>query len=417
MTYDDATRQFINFHRFDDVRALALQTHRYPDVDMSLAIQQIAGWQKAQVKLPTWAACDQVLYPPHLALEQCSSERTARYKAQICRRLLQQQEEGAATPPHPQPTSLIADLTGGLGVDFFMMAPLFQQRIYIERQEQLCQCARHNFSVLGLDHAEVICGDALEQLHLLPHTTLLFIDPARRDLHGSRTYAISDCTPDILPILPQLLDKTDYLMVKLSPMLDWHQTIRSLETACPHSVRELHIVATGNECKELLVVLRKGATQPVTITCVNDDDIFVTDLQAEQQPPLLAVVAQAEEAKTAACLLEPNATIMKAGCFATLAQRYPIKALSDNSHLFVAQQPLDGFPGRQWRILRTTTLNKRQLSDCLQGIRQANITVRNFPMTVAELRKRLRLADGGDIYLIASTIGKHEHLIFVCSKI
>ena len=406
---DPATRQFILDHRGDDVHALALHASRYPDIDMAFAINQIAGWQKASGKLPSWAACDDIVYPAHLALEQCSSEATARYKTRLCERLLRTETPDAVP-------GVMADLTGGLGVDFSFLAPLFQRAIYIERQPVLCQCAQHNFQALHLSQAEVWEGDSLQLLSQLPPLKLLFIDPARRDKNGLRTYAIGDCTPDILPILPDLLRLSDHLLVKLSPMLDWHETVRSLEAVCPGSVNEVHLVATANECKELLVVLsRQGSDRPMRICCANDNDLFVTDVTADAAP--LPVIGDAAEATSATWLYEPHAAVMKAGCFTTLAQRFSVKALSANSHLFLSPTRLEGFPGRQFRILHCTTMNKRQLQASLNGIRQANITVRNFPLTVAELRKRLHIADGGDTYIFASTVGKRDHLLFVCNKI
>lgn len=404
----DSTRQFILAHRLDDVAALALKADHYPDVDFEIAIHQIAGWQKARVKLPSWALIDDILYPRHLSLEQCSSETTARYKACLCQRL--RQEMGISN-------GTFVDMTGGFGVDFAFLAKHFTSAVYIERDHMLCQCARHNFNVLHLNHVQVVEGDSMEMIDTLPMTGMLFIDPARRDDHGARTFAIEDCTPNILPYLPKLLSKTGIMMVKLSPMLDWHHTVQSLNTACPQCVREIHIVASGNECKELLMVLSNHHTsQPVTLTCHNDGHSLVTLLTPENNSMPVPTVADITEAQNARWIFEPNAAIMKGGCFATVAERYGIKALSVNSHLFLSEESISDFPGRQLRILRTTTLNKHELREALKGIDRANITVRNFPMTAAQLRQRLRLADGGEIFIMASTIGKNKHLVFICTK-
>ena len=311
----------------------------------------------------------------------------------------------------------MTDLTGGMGVDFSFLAPLFEKATYIEQQQHLCEAARHNFQVLGISHAIVTEGDGIEVLACLPHQQLIFIDPARRDTHGGRTFAISDCTPNILPILPTLMEKTDLLMVKLSPMLDWHQTAKLLDAACPGALREIHLIATNNECKELLVVLDTRQANPsVALHCVNDDTRFITDTQEEQQLLPCPTLANAEEATTASWLYEPNAAIMKAGCFATLTQRFPICALADNSHLFVSEHHLPDFPGRRLHILHMTTTNKKQLREALKGIERANITVRNFPMSADQLRRKLKIGDGGDVWLYASTILRHEHIIFVCEK-
>ena len=202
--------EFIREHRHDDVRQLALQAARYPDIDMQQALQQIAGWQTACTKLPEWAATDGIVYPPRLSMEQCSSEATAKYKAKVL---------------DPSPSTVI-DLTGGFGVDFSYMARGFQKAVYVERQPHLCEAARHNFQLLGLENAEVVCGDGVEYLKNLPppfnaqSRLTIYLDPARRDENGKKTYAISDCTPDVVALKDLLLEKAGRVMIKLSPMLD-----------------------------------------------------------------------------------------------------------------------------------------------------------------------------------------------------
>ena len=401
---DNATRQFIDGHRQCDIHQLALQARSHGDVDMAVAVEQIAGWQKARTKIPSWAAHKDIVYPAHLSLEQCSSEQTAGYKQRLCRRLLHDFAGGR----HES----MADLTGGFGVDFAWLCSLFDKGIYVERQERLCACARHNFEVLGLTQAEVVEGDGQTVLDSLPHQQLIFVDPARRDSHGGRTFAIEDCTPDVLQLLSTLLLKADIVMLKLSPMLDWHHTAASLNHVCADSVREIHIVATGNECKELLVVLTARASDlPVTIHCANDDHTVVfTDTPAPPLPLVDNSIPLKEKH-----LFEPNAAVMKAGCFSALAHHFGVTALDPNSHLFVSDTPIKDFPGRQFIIQAVSTMNKRMVRQHLAGIQKANITVRNFPISVADLRKRLRLTDGGDTYIFATTIGK-EHLLIITEK-
>lgn len=400
------THAFILAHRNDDTRTLALQASKHPDVDMAFAIDQIRGWQKAKRKLPSWATCDDITYPPPLAMEQCSSEQTARYKADLCRKIMDGKER-----------HILADLTGGAGVDFSFLAPLFTQAIYIERQDTLCRLARHNLRVLGIDHAEVHEGDGMTLLDTLPPLSLLFIDPARRDQCGARTFAISDCTPDILPVLPRLLEKADHLMVKLSPMLDWHETLSNLDNACPNTVREIHIVATSNECKEMLVWLSAHHHDSNTVLCCsNDQQTFVTDVETERNASPTPCIDDACNTWQGQWLYEPNAAIMKAGCFATLTKRFSLQAISPNSHLFLSTQHIIDFPGRVMHITGTTTMNKRQLRETFKGITRANITTRNFPLTADQLKKRLRLTDGGDTYLFATTTCDKQHLIFICKK-
>ncbi len=403
----DTTREFILSHRECDVRQLALQASRYPEVDMPTAIHQIAGWQQARHKLPSWAACDDIIYPPHLALEQCSSEHTARYKASLAQRLVNLYAKDKST------TSM-ADMTGGLGVDFAFLSTVFDHATYIEQQSELCQCARHNFTVLGLNHTDVIEANSLEALSQLTSVTMLMADPARRSKSGSRTYAISDCTPDILPILPQLMEKADFMLLKLSPMLDWHQAVDSIQRTAGQIVREIHIVAVANECKELLLVLSAQTTdKPIQLFCANDQQLFMADAQTTHDS---VGIATPDEAMQAAWIYEPNAAIMKAGSFAAITQQYGIKALAPNSHLFVSTLPIKDFPGRQLRVEKVTTMNKKVLRESLHGITKANISVRNFPLTAQQLKHQLKLSDGGDIYLLASTLCNRQHVIFVCFK-
>ncbi|MBP5507681.1 MAG: SAM-dependent methyltransferase [Prevotella sp.] len=423
---DEKTRLFITAHRHEDVRKLALQASRYADVNMANALSQIAGWQAAKQKIPSWAAIDDIVYPQHLSMEQCSSEHTAQYKADICQRLL-------ADATHP--TTLI-DLTGGLGVDFAFMAKHFQRATYVEQQEYLCHIAQHNLPLLGIDHANVVCTDCTTALGDIHDADFIFIDPARRDQNGARTFAIADCTPDVLAIEDQLLEKAQWVMIKLSPMLDWHKTMDDLQRNHPNVVREIHIVAVGNECKELLFVLSAkpmglNRTTPElkhspTLYCHNDEQEFVCELGVQEfrsdrsnLSPLTSHLSPQEPLSPheTTYLYEPNAAIMKAGCFAELTLRWPVWQLAPNSHLFLSSERLPDFPGRAFQVTGMGTMNKRQLKTLAAGIEQANITVRNFPLSVAELRRRLKIKDGGDHYIFASTTEDNIHVLFVCRKI
>lgn len=400
------TEEFIQAHRTADVRSLALQGKRFPGVDMPFALDQIAGWQTARTKLPAWAATDGIVYPPHLSMEQSSSEVTARYKAELARRIAADDR------------ALLVDITGGFGVDFSYMARGFDRSVYVERQERLCEAARHNFPLLGLNGAEVVCGDGVEHLQQLERASLIFIDPARRDSHGGKTVAIGDCTPDLTAILDTLLSKTRHVVVKLSPMLDWHKAVDDLR----RKVSEVHILSVGNECKELLLVVGREVQGTVSVCCVNNDETFVYDYSDAGQP--LSAVANASfstledilSAPGQLCLYEPNASVMKAGCFAELSERYGMAPLSANSHLFISDVWHAQFPGRRFAVEAVTTMNRKSLASALGGLTQTNITVRNFPLTVAELRRRIRLREGGDTYLFATTLADGERCIFRCRK-
>ena len=384
---NEQTWDFIRQHAADDVRKLALQGTKDAAVDLSMALQQIAGRQTALKKLPSWAAVERVLYPPHLNMEQCSSEQTARYKARLA---------GSG--------DTYVDLTGGLGVDFYWMSQGFKQRYYVERNAELCELVEHNFRTLG-HSCSVCCCDTATYLPTVPHADVVFLDPARRNEHGGRTYDIKDCTPNILELLPLLMEKADKVILKLSPMLDWRKAVDDLQY-----VREVHIVSVDNECKELLLVLEQ-AERPLRLVCVNNNQIF--EVSSHSSP----LTSHPSPLTSEQFLYEPNASIMKAGCFAALMQQYPIRQVSANSHLFLSSVEIEDFPGRSFQICAISSTNKQSLKTSLAGIDRANISVRNFPLSVEQLRKKLHLKDGGDTYIFATTKADGAHCLYICRKI
>ena len=527
------TAEFIQEYREKDTRQLALRSARFPDVDMPYALDQIKGWQTARRKLPTWAACDGIVYPPHLSMEQCSSEPTAQYKLNLamewsCRiessefrvesfeggvesserrvesserevessELRVENSEGEVnnfssgqpatlnsqlstlnsqpatlnsqlSTLNPQPATLnsqlstlnchassMTDLTGGFGVDFSFTSCAFASATYVERNAQLCHMVEHNLPLLGIDNAKVVCADAVDYLSTLDMQTMIFLDPARRDQHGAKTVMLADCTPDVVQLLPQLLKKSRFTMLKLSPMLDWHKAVEDLQG----TVREVHIVSVGGECKELLLVLSEEIESELKVFCADleaggsslsggssgssssscssfsSEPSFPRTPSSPSAPshpstpslsaflfvyaPGSSCPAPNSKLKTqnSKFLHEPNASIMKAGCFDELAAAYGVSPVSRNSHLFLSAEPVDGFPGRSFSIERVTTLNKRELRQALAGIEKANIATRNFPLSVAELRKRLKLKDGGDVYIFATTTAEDEHLLLISHK-
>lgn len=403
MIINEQTWEFIRQHANDDVRKLALQGCKDAEVDLPMALQQIAGRQTAKKKLPAWAATDGVVYPPHLNMEQCSSEQTARYKASLIN------SKG----------DTYVDLTGGFGVDFYWMSQGFKHRYYIEQNAELCAIAEHNFQVLGLA-CSVCCCDTATFLADMPHADIVFLDPARRNEHGGRTYDIRDCTPNVLELLPLLLEKANKIILKLSPMFDWRKAVNDLKY-----VSEVHIVSVANECKELLLVLQQQVTDSPTITCVNDDSVFkvVSSKETDGFPAgnqwflSRKPMVSPQETNVTEYLYEPNASIMKAGCFAEVEQQYPARQLSANSHLFLSSVEIEDFPGRRFQIQSVSSMNKQELKSSLSEIKQANIAVRNFPLSVEQLRKKLRLKDGGDIYIFATTVGNNQHMLYICRKI
>ena len=435
---NQATQDFIRQHQDDDVRQLAFLGSKYPEVDMPFALDQIRGRKMARVKLPRWASLEGIIYPPHISMEQCSSESTALYKAELAARLLGLPASSSGTEMKAENEIEFVDLTGGFGVDFsYIAARLGVKSMYVERQAHLCEAARENFERLGLKNAIVKNGDGIEVLHsFLPKKDdaastddslgitydqplsllktklglkLIFIDPARRDDAGNKVVSLKDCTPDVTVLQEEMLSKADYVIIKLSPMLDWHRAISELS-----HVREVHIISVNNECKELLLVLSaRNMGGNLRIYCINDAQSFVCDELDMESSQVKIASSTLEEMQY---LYEPNASLMKAGCFGVLSGRYDARMLSKNSHLFVSQAPIEAFPGRSFRIIAVSSFNKKELKRHLSGITKANIATRNFPLSVAELRKRLKLKDGGETYIFATTLSDESHVLVITEK-
>lgn len=410
MYISDDTRLFIRQHRNDDVRRLALQGSKSPGVDMPVALQQIRGWQIACSKIPSWAALDDLVYPPHLNMEQCSSEPAARYKAEVIARLMRGMEASRGMS--------FVDLTGGLGVDFAFICQGLRhetnetcetKETYVEQDPQLCAISSHNFPLLGLS-PQVVCGDAATYLRQLAAADVIYLDPARRDAYGAKTFAMADCTPDVCQLRDELLAKSRFTVVKLSPMLDWHEAVRALR-----EVSEVHIVAIGGECKELLLVLHRHSMNPM-VTCVNDGESF--SFKSDETVDFETFASEIDLLnKSKQYLYEPNAAIMKAGCFGVLASRLGVQALSRNSHLFVASHFIERFPGRKFLISSVSSMNKQELRRSLGGIDCGNVAVRNFPLKAEELRRRLKLKDGGNVYIFGTTLSEGQHRLLLCRQI
>lgn len=492
---NQATLDFIRQHQDDDVRQLAFLGSKYPEVDMPFALDQIRGRKMARVKLPRWASIDGIIYPPHISMEQCSSEQTALYKAELAARLLglspsssengeeKEKESENASNLHlseicefagkgavdsefakneatckkqqilteseenvneikeepydgdfSEETEFV-DLTGGFGVDFsYIASRLGVKSMYVERQAHLCEAAKENFGRLGFKNAIVKNGDGIEVLHSFASKKeaaasdslgitedqsqsllktnlglkLIFIDPARRDDAGNKVVSLKDCTPDVTLLQEEMLSKADYVIIKLSPMLDWHRAVSEL-----NCVQEVHIISVNNECKELLLVLSARNMGNLRIYCVNDAQSFVCDESDMETSSVKIAPSTLEEMQY---LYEPNASLMKAGCFGVLSGRYDARMLSKNSHLFVSMAPIEAFPGRSFRIIAISSFNKKELKRHLSGITKANIATRNFPLSVAELRKRLKLKDGGEIYIFATTLSDESHVLMITEK-
>ena len=387
LNLNDTTRQFIRENLNADVPTLALKKAPV-GTDFSLALRQIEARQFLRKKVPSWSENEGLLFPPHLSIEQCSSEASAKYKASLL--------QGHS----------FADLTGGLGIDTYFISRQFQQADYVEQQTELCELARHNFDVLNAD-IKVWNETAEDYLKHCEPKDCIFIDPARRDAYGRKTVSISDCTPDVIDLQEKLLQKAEKVMIKLSPMLDISQALGEL-----HHVKEVHVVAVSNECKELDFIMERGYQGEPQFVCANllisQAKLCFTREEERSCPSRIADTVLNY-------LYEPNPAVMKAGCYKLLTERFDVLKLHKNSNLYTSEQFNPNFPGRIFKVEDWTPYSKKIKQTLLSDVAQASIAVRNFPLSVAELRKILKIGDGDAIYLFATTL-KGEKKIIIRTK-
>lgn len=396
-------QEFILSHRQDKVEELALR--KVPEeVDLRFCLQQIQGWQLARHKLPSWSHGEGILYPPKLSMEQCSSEQTGLYKKDLVSRKI-----------HAEARQSMADLTGGFGVDFSFLASLFQEATYVECQEQLCRVASHNLPLLGLPEAHVVQADSKDFLSSMNEVDFLFLDPARRDEAGRKTVALSDCTPCVPDLLPLLLKKAKMVMLKLSPMLDISQALRELS-----GVEEVHVLSVDGECKELLLCLSGSFTgQPLMVaSCLSTKGgkTFSMAGKTYPQPSVRADVVE-KDLMQGLYLYEPDAAVLKAGLQDLLCERYGMRKLHPFSNLYLSSLLVNDFPGRRFVLQGWLHFGKKELREFLRDIPQANLSVRNFPKTVAELRREWKLREGGSNYLFATTLSDGSHILLCNTKV
>ena len=389
-------RQFIADHVADDTNSLLLAAARYPQVDVPFAVIQIESYRRIREKLPQWfAARHRLVFPSRTAVEQCSSERTARYKQRLI----------------GGDVSSLCDLTGGLGVDTASLAERVARVVYVERDRSTFEAAMHNFSALGLGNVACIHASAEDALATLPPVDICYIDPSRRGSGDRRLFALADCSPDLEQLLPTLLAKAPTLIAKLSPMLDLQHTLARLP-----GTSDIHVLAVRGECKELIYVVRRAHTAPPMIHCVHltadgTEQIFRFTPDEEHAAP------SAVTASVSSFLYEPNVAILKAGAFRLVAQRMGLGKLHADSHLYTSSAEVTDFPGRRFRVDEVLPFG-RQLSRVMaRTVPQANIAVRNFPLSPDALRARLRIADGGDVYLFATTLADGRRVLIRCARI
>ena len=429
----ELTKDFINAHLNDDVNKLALS--KFPDdIDKQFVIRQIQARQLLKKKLPSWSENDELLFPKRLSLEQCSSELTAKYKRTISRN----DEEAQCNISENQCRSVgekrtLIDLTGGMGVDTSFLSDNFDETIYVESQAGLCELAEHNFKVLK-KNIKVVNAKAEDFLTQCGEVDCIYLDPARRDEYGRKMVSLHDCSPDVAELQDLLFEKTNTIIVKLSPMLDIDIIKKEL-----NNIKEIHVVAVRNECKEVLVLCQrttdngqqtssKACSQLITID-LRENWSFTFSEDEEQE----AVPTFADE--IGKYLYEPGVACMKAAPFKLLSQRFNIKKLHRNSHLYTSDELVTDFPGRTFEVINVVPFDKKakkilsqQTTDNGQQTLEessklkaqssrlkASVATRNFPLSAEELRKHLSFKDGDDFYIFGTTM-KGEKKIIVLGK-
>jgi hypothetical protein len=390
MKLSPTQQEFISAHEHEDVRELAL---RFRGEDMPFLLAQIAGRQMAKHKIPAWYRTGEIVYPVHLSLEQASSEMTARYKCSLL----------------PEKRERFADLTGGMGVDFSYMAPSFRHARYLEQDEELCRIAAHNFGLLGLNHATVVRGKSEDDLSRMEKADLIYLDPSRRDEGGRKVFRMEDCSPDLTQLKDLLLVKAGRVMIKYSPMLDISLALKTVG-----DVSEVHVVSVENECKELLFILTKDAGEcryhAVNLHRGGEMEDFRFTREEEAQEAVLT-------SQPGRYLYEPNASVMKAGAFNAVGNSNQVRKLHRHSHLYTSDYLVSGFPGRIFTIDEVMIPNRINIRRFVSVTEKVNIAVRNYPMSVAEIRRKTGLKEGGESYLFATTLANGQKVWIVGKRV
>jgi len=390
MTLSNEQITFIQQHLQSAPTSLLLKYGK----EKEFLIGQIESRQKARHKLPTWYAEPRLVFPPAVSVEQSSSELTGHYKASLV--------AGA----------YLIDATGGMGIDSYFFSQRCESVTYIEQNEKLVQSAQHNFDVLKVGNIRCIQGDSINFLHQLEgKTDWMYVDPARRAADNRRVVGLKDCEPDVVEYLPLLLQKANHILIKASPLLDIKQTLSDLPF-----VTTVHVVAVENECKELLFELNEfnnhsSGVQVKTINFKNDGSQQVFDFQWKQEATMAVTLSDPQR-----YVYEPNVAVLKAGAFKSIANAFGLAKIAPHSHLYTSENLKIDFPGRIFEVQAMVKADSKALAPYLPDAK-ANLTVRNFPTTTDDLRKKLKLKDGGDVYLLATTLSNGDKRLLVCKKI
>ncbi|OFY41143.1 MAG: hypothetical protein A2X18_12350 [Bacteroidetes bacterium GWF2_40_14] len=401
--YSKTFTEFVSTHRQDNLQRLLLSSDKYPGIDVRLAARIISARKKINKKVPSWQHTDGLIFSDMLSTEQCSSELTADYKQRFVKK------------------GVVLDLTGGVGVDSFFMSKNATHLYYFEMNKELCESAEHNFKYTGVDNITVsnceITADNINSLDI-PKADLIYLDPARRDNNKNRVFALTECQPNLLELKDALFSLSCNILVKVSPMVDISATIRQIP-----EISEIHILSVNNECKELLFYLKKNThiaiseiddIKVLTVNFCNNGQIEYFDFNFGDEGECLSEFADGE---LPIFLYEPNSSILKAGAFKILGNAFGLKKIHKNTHLYTSEKKLESFPGRCFEINNVFDFNKETIKLLRNKFPKANISTRNFPLSPEELKKILRIHDGGDIYIFGCIVKNGLKKILVCTKV
>jgi 16S rRNA G966 N2-methylase RsmD len=388
---DPEIQKFIRENESIDPFKLSIKNKNLNGIPFKYIAEQIISRKIAKSKLPSWHSTDGMVYPPKLSLEQCSSETTANYKAGLVSGL-----------------SFI-DLTGGMGVDTLALSKSFERGIYVERNADLTDITQHNLSTLGVSNLNFVNDQAQSFINTLNETVdCIYIDPARRGEKGEKVFLFSDCEPNIIELLPILLEKSNLVMIKSSPMLDIGLSIKSLP-----GVYETHVISVDNECKEVLYLIRNSSAKEVKIVTINFRSRNVEQFDFYKREELEAKVSFSHPQQY---LYEPNASIMKAGAFKFVCEHFGINKIHQHTHLYTSENLCENFPGRVFEIQTALPFNKKTIKKFIpEG--KANITTRNFKDDVNQIRKKTGLKDGGSKYVFACTDIDNKPVMIITKKV
>lgn len=390
---------YVKQHLGEDPMRLRLKKSPSADFSTDLAITQIeARGRRLEKKIPDWYTHERVVFPSLLSTEQCSSQETATYKQRLVR------------------GNMLCDLTGGLGVDSYFMAKCVDEAVYVEQNPLYCHVARHNFIALDMPHITVCnsdCNTFLTESSLSFDT--IFIDPARRGKSQERLFALADCEPNVLEMMPVLLSRCKRLIIKLSPMVDISMLRQEIGRPC-----HLYVVSLNNECKEILAVIdaepSENKLDECDVTCAvigRNEDVKELSFCYDNEPQAPCPIAT----EVGAYLYEPDTALLKAGMFRSLCNIYNnVEKLHKNSHLYTSQVMIDNFAGRSFKVIEVLPFSSSLCKGFAKQYASCNITTRNFPLSAVELRKKLKVRDGGDVYLFATTLADNSHVLIICNK-